>query len=48
MFETSLSMAVTEWGNKTKVDEAYHECWQPLKKYFSLSTDLHNNDIGKL
>lgn len=37
MFESSLSMAVTEWGNKTKVDDKYYECWQPLKKHFKSS-----------
>ena len=30
-------MAVTEWGNKTKIDEKYYECWQPLKKHFNES-----------
>ena len=35
MFESSLSMAVTQWGNKTKVDDKYYECWQPLKKHFT-------------
>lgn len=37
MFESSLSMAITKWGNKTKVDDKYYECWQPLKKHFSSS-----------
>ena len=37
MFESSLNMAVTEWGNKTKIDEKYYECWQPLKKHFNES-----------
>lgn len=41
MFESSLSMAITEWANKTKVDEKYHECWKPLKKHFNVDT----NDI---
>ena len=30
-------MAVTEWGNKTKIDDKYYECWQPLKKHFNES-----------
>ena len=30
-------MAVTEWGNKTKIDEKYYECWQLLKKHFNES-----------
>ncbi|XP_063954651.1 homogentisate 1,2-dioxygenase-like isoform X1 [Lytechinus pictus] len=36
MFETSLSLALTEWGDKTcqKVDPSYYECWQPLEKRF--------------
>ena len=34
MFESSLSMAVTDWANRTKVDDKYFECWQPLKKHF--------------
>ncbi|XP_064617998.1 homogentisate 1,2-dioxygenase-like [Liolophura sinensis] len=36
MFESSFSMAVTEWGNSTceAVDENYYQCWQPLKKHF--------------
>ncbi|XP_053396198.1 homogentisate 1,2-dioxygenase-like isoform X1 [Mercenaria mercenaria] len=35
MFESSLSWRVTEWANKTKVDEDYYTCWQPLKKHFT-------------
>ncbi len=36
MFESSYSMAVTEWGEKDcgKVDTDYHLCWQPLKSTF--------------
>lgn len=36
MFESSLMLAVTEWAEQTceKLDKAYYECWQPLKKYF--------------
>ena len=37
MFETSLSMAVTKWGNKTceKLDPDYFNVWQTLKKNFN-------------
>lgn len=37
MFETSLSLAITEWGEKTcnKLDPHYYECWQGLKKHFN-------------
>ena len=36
MFESSLSMTVTEWGEKTcsKLDADYYKCWQGLKKNF--------------
>jgi len=36
MFESSLSMAITEWGNKIceKVDPNYYKCWKPLIKHF--------------
>ncbi|KAL5457206.1 hypothetical protein EMCRGX_G034451 [Ephydatia muelleri] len=36
MFESSFSMAVTEWGGRTcnKLDAEYHKCWQPLKSHF--------------
>ncbi|XP_027224702.2 homogentisate 1,2-dioxygenase [Penaeus vannamei] len=36
MFETSLGLALTEWGEDTcrKVDAGYFECWQGLKKNF--------------
>uniref|UniRef100_A0A1A9W0S3 Homogentisate 1,2-dioxygenase n=1 Tax=Glossina brevipalpis TaxID=37001 RepID=A0A1A9W0S3_9MUSC len=39
MFESSLSMAVTQWGEKTcqKLDEKYYECWQALKNNFKLT-----------
>lgn len=38
MFESSLSMAVTKWGEKTceKLDAKYYECWQGLQKHFHL------------
>lgn len=36
MFESSYSLAVTEWGGKTcnKLDLEYYKCWQPLKSQF--------------
>lgn len=36
MFESSLMLAVTEWAEQScaKLDKAYYECWQPLKKHF--------------
>jgi homogentisate 1,2-dioxygenase len=39
MFESSLSMAVTKWGEETcqKLDASYYECWQKLEKNFTLN-----------
>ncbi|KAH8324548.1 hypothetical protein KR074_010668 [Drosophila pseudoananassae] len=39
MFESSLSLAVTTWGEETcqKLDGAYYECWQSLKNNFKTS-----------
>ncbi|XP_075234479.1 homogentisate 1,2-dioxygenase [Lycorma delicatula] len=39
MFETSLNMTVTKWGEKTskKLDRDYYKCWQDLKKNFTMS-----------
>ncbi|XP_039261743.2 homogentisate 1,2-dioxygenase-like [Styela clava] len=36
MFESSLSMALTRWGNETcdVVDHEYFKCWAPIKKHF--------------
>uniref|UniRef100_A0A914GQL8 Homogentisate 1,2-dioxygenase n=1 Tax=Globodera rostochiensis TaxID=31243 RepID=A0A914GQL8_GLORO len=34
MFESSLSLVVTDWANEEFVDEKYHEDWQPLKSRF--------------
>ena len=36
MFETSFSMTVTEWGERTcgKLDADYYKCWQTLRKTF--------------
>lgn len=38
MFESSLSMAVTRWGEETcqKLDAKYYECWQALEKKFKI------------
>jgi len=38
MFESSLSMAVTKWGEETcqKLDASYNECWQGLQKHFRM------------
>ena len=37
MFETSLGLGLTEWGEETcmKVDPQYYKCWQDLKKHFN-------------
>ena len=37
MFETSLGLGLTEWGEETcqKVDYDYYKCWQDLKKHFN-------------
>ncbi|XP_053986971.1 homogentisate 1,2-dioxygenase isoform X1 [Hylaeus volcanicus] len=42
MFETSYSMAVTEWALKTcnKLDNDYNKCWEGLKKHFSESKTI--------
>jgi len=39
MFESSLSLAVTQWGEETchALDSDYYKCWQTLKKYFDPS-----------
>ncbi|CAL7948034.1 unnamed protein product [Xylocopa violacea] len=36
MFETSYSLAVTEWAanRSDKLDRDYYKCWQPLEKRF--------------
>lgn len=38
MFESSLSMATTKWGQETcnKLDHKYYECWQQLKNNFRI------------
>jgi len=37
MFETSLGLAVTKWGEETcqKVDKGYFKCWQKIQKNFT-------------
>lgn len=35
MFESSLSMVVTDWANRENVDTNYHLDWLALKKNFS-------------
>lgn len=39
MFESSLSLAVTKWGEETcaKLDKNYYECWQKIRKQFPAS-----------
>lgn len=39
MFESSLSMAVTKWGESVcdKLDLDYYKCWQAMAKNFDLS-----------
>jgi homogentisate 1,2-dioxygenase len=36
MFESSFSMAVTQWGQNgcSKLDGSYYKCWQGLRKNF--------------
>lgn len=35
MFESSFSMAITEWAEETaKIDTDYYKCWQSIKKTF--------------
>jgi homogentisate 1,2-dioxygenase len=38
MFESSLSMATTKWGQEicSKLDHKYFECWQQLKNNFRI------------
>ncbi|XP_070569122.1 homogentisate 1,2-dioxygenase-like isoform X1 [Ptychodera flava] len=37
MFESSLSFALTQWGDKTccSIDEDYYKCWQTLQSHFT-------------
>lgn len=43
MFESSLSMKVTKWGEVTcqKLDPKYYECWQTLQKHFNEKLNLN-------
>ena len=34
MFESSLSLVVTDWANSENIDKEYYKDWEPLKKYF--------------
>jgi len=34
MFESSLSLVVTDWANAEHMDSEYYKDWQPLKKHF--------------
>jgi homogentisate 1,2-dioxygenase len=36
MFESSLSMVLTKWGEQTceRVDAEYYKCWSELKSNF--------------
>jgi len=38
MFESSLQLAVTKWGEETcnKVDKDYYKCWQQIKNNFKI------------
>ncbi|XP_071954804.1 homogentisate 1,2-dioxygenase-like [Antedon mediterranea] len=48
MFESSFSLALTEWGNKTclRVDEEYYKCWQGLKSHFNPNDRLKLSETG--
>lgn len=37
MFESSLSLGLTEWGEliSAKIDPDYHKCWEGLKSHFN-------------
>lgn len=36
MFESSLSLAVTQWAQAApELDQNYFKCWQPLEKHFT-------------
>ncbi|XP_065057424.1 homogentisate 1,2-dioxygenase-like [Rhopilema esculentum] len=46
MFETSLGLSLTEWGENTcqKIDADYFKCWQPLKKNFNPNWKLGDDE----
>ena len=37
MFETSLGLSLTHWGEKLcqKIDPDYYKCWESLKSNFN-------------
>ncbi|CAJ0568255.1 unnamed protein product, partial [Mesorhabditis spiculigera] len=41
MFESSLSMVVTDWAQEENVDKDYYKDWQPLTKHFRLPAKKH-------
>lgn len=47
MFETSLSLSVTNWGERRcqKLDPNYYKCWQSLKKNFDPNWKSNISDI---
>ena len=44
MFESSLSLALTKWGNETCgcLDKDYYKCWQGLKPHFNINDEPEN------
>jgi len=48
MFETSLGLALTEWGEVTcdKLDENYTKCWENLQVKFDENLKISSNDIA--
>ncbi len=46
MFETSLGLALTEWGEKTceKVDAKYFKCWEPIQSHFNPNWKLKDDE----
>ena len=41
MFETSLGLGLTHWGEHTckKIDPNYYKCWEDLKPHFKEPTE---------
>ncbi len=37
MFETSLGLSLTKWGEETcgRIDKDYHKCWEGIQKKFT-------------
>jgi homogentisate 1,2-dioxygenase len=52
MFESSLSLVVTDWAQKNSLDENYYKCWEPLKKHFNpkaiVSMDVKNGAAAQV